>query len=45
MEKALEESLSQGYATVDLARLMENGKPLGTVEFTENIVRRIYESK
>ena len=45
VEKALEESFSQGYATVDLARLMENGKPLGTVEFTENIVRRIYESK
>ena len=45
VEKALEESFSQGYATVDLARLMENAKPLGTVEFTENIVRRIYESK
>ena len=45
VEKALEESFSQGYATVDLARLMENGKPLGTVEFTENIVRKIYESK
>ena len=45
VEKALEESFSQGYATVDLARLMENGKPLGTVEFTENIVRRIYDSK
>ena len=45
VEKALEKSFSQGYATVDLARLMENGKPLGTVEFTENIVRRIYESK
>ena len=45
VDKALEESFSQGYATVDLARLMENGKPLGTVEFTENIVRRIYESK
>ena len=45
VEKALEESFSQGYATVDLARLMENAKPLGTVEFTENIVRRIYDSK
>ena len=45
VEKALEESFSQRYATVDLARLMENAKPLGTVEFTENIVRRIYESK
>lgn len=45
VEKALEESFSQGYATVDLAHLMENGKPLGTVEFTENIVRKIYESK
>ena len=45
VEKAREESFSQGYATGDPARLMENGKPLGTVEFTENIVRRIYESK
>ena len=45
VERALEESFSEGYATADLARLMENGKALGTVEFTENIVKRIYESK
>ena len=45
VERALEESFSEGYATADLARLMENGKALGTREFTENIVKRIYESK
>ncbi len=45
VEKALEESFSEGYATADLARLMENGHAMGTKEFTENIVRRIYESR
>lgn len=45
VEKALEESFSEGYATHDLARLMENGHSMGTKEFTENIVRRIYESR
>lgn len=45
VEKALEESFSEGYATYDLARLMENGHAMGTKEFTENIVRRIYESR
>lgn len=45
VEKALEESFSEGYATADLARLMENGHSMGTKEFTENIVRRIYESR
>lgn len=38
---ALEESFSDGYATIDLARLMENGKPLGTKEFTEHIINLI----
>lgn len=38
---ALEEAFSQGYATSDLARLMPNGKPLGTKEFTQNIIDRI----
>ena len=38
---ALEESFSYGYATIDLARLMENGKPLGTKEFTEHIINLI----
>ena len=40
--KALEESFGEGCATVDLARLMEGGKPMGTREFTSNICRRIY---
>lgn len=38
IEKALEDSFVQGYATPDLACLMQNGKPLGTVEFTEHLV-------
>jgi len=38
---ALEKSFEEGFATLDLARLMENGKPLGTKEFTEHIVRTI----
>ena len=38
---ALEESFSDGYATIDLSRLMENGKPLGTKEFTEHIINLI----
>lgn len=35
---ALESSFADGYATVDLARLMENGKALGTIEFTDHII-------
>ena len=35
---ALERSFAQGLATADLARLMENGKPLGTKEFTNHII-------
>ena len=31
---ALEHLFEQGFATADLARFMENGKPLGTKEFT-----------
>ena len=38
IEKALEDSFGHGYATPDLARLMPEGKPLGTVEFTEHLV-------
>ncbi|MGM9737389.1 MAG: NADP-dependent isocitrate dehydrogenase [Candidatus Cryptobacteroides sp.] len=38
IEAALEKSFEEGYATSDLARLMENGKSLGTREFTEHIV-------
>ena len=40
--KALEESFGEGCATVDLARLMEGGRPMGTREFTSNRCRRIY---
>lgn len=36
--RALEESFSSGYATVDLARLMPAGKPMGTKEFTNHII-------
>ena len=35
---ALERSFSAGYATADLARLMSNGKPLGTRAFTDHIL-------
>jgi len=35
---ALEKSFKSGYATNDLARLMEDGHPLGTIEFTEKII-------
>ena len=35
---ALERSFSAGYATADLARLMPEGKPLGTVAFTDHIL-------
>lgn len=43
VEKALEASFEEGCATADLARLMENGKAMGTMEFTEHIVKKIYE--
>ena len=39
--KALEKSFEAGYATQDLARLMENGKPMGTAAFTGHIVELI----
>ncbi|MDY5043800.1 MAG: NADP-dependent isocitrate dehydrogenase [Candidatus Cryptobacteroides sp.] len=39
--KALEKSFETGYATQDLARLMENGKPMGTAAFTGHIVELI----
>lgn len=38
---ALEKSFEEGYATLDLARLMENGKPLGTKEFADYIISLI----
>ena len=39
--KDLEKSFEAGYATQDLARLMENGKPMGTAAFTGHIVELI----
>ena len=39
--KTLEKSFEAGYATQDLARLMENGKPMGTAAFTGHIVELI----
>lgn len=38
IQDALSRSFSEGYATVDLARLMSNGKSLGTREFTDYLV-------
>lgn len=38
---ALEKSFSEGCATADLARLMENGHAMGTAEFTEHVVSLI----
>lgn len=35
---ALERSFAEGYATEDLARLMPDGKPLSTTEFTDRLV-------
>ena len=35
---ALERSFSAGFATADLARLMPDGKALGTVAFTDHIL-------
>ena len=43
--KALEKSFEAGYAPQDLARLMENGKPMGTAAFTGHIVELIGEEK
>lgn len=38
---ALERSLAGGFATADLARTMDNGKTMGTKEFTEHIIGNI----
>lgn len=38
---ALEESFAAGEATVDLARFMPDGTPLGTEEFAQRIVERL----
>ena len=36
--KALETAFSQGFATIDLARLMDNGKAMSTSAFTNKIL-------
>ena len=41
INRALEASFEDGYATNDLARFMDNGKPLGTKEFAEKLVEYI----
>ena len=38
---ALESLFGNGYATADLARFMENGKPLGTKEFADALCQEI----
>lgn len=43
VERALECAFSEGCATADLARLMPEGKAMSTTEFTDYIVRKIYE--
>ena len=45
IENLLEESFAEVYASIDLARLMDNGVPMGTKEFTDYIVKKIYERK
>lgn len=42
INKALETSFESGFATNDLARFMNNGKPLGTKEFAEKLVELIH---
>lgn len=39
--QALESLFENGYATNDLARFMENGKPLGTKEFANALTQEI----
>lgn len=41
--EALEKSFSEGCATADLARMMQDGRALGTKAFTEHIVELINE--
>ncbi len=38
VENALEESFTSGCATIDLARLMSEGKPMGTKEFANHLI-------
>jgi isocitrate dehydrogenase len=41
INNALEKCFVGGYATNDIARLMPNGKPLGTKEFTEKLISEL----
>ena len=41
IEKALEQSFTEGRATADLARFMPGGVSLSTSDFTKEIVARI----
>ncbi len=41
IENALEHLFSMGYATEDLARFMDNGKPCGTKEFGDMLVKNV----
>ena len=45
VEQALERSFAAGYATVDLARFMPEGKALGTHEFAEHLVSEIMKAE
>ncbi len=38
---AMEKLFGEGYATTDLARFMENGKPMGTKEFAEKLAAEL----
>ena len=38
VEKGLETLFCEGFATVDLAQFMKNGKPLGTREFVDKLI-------
>ena len=38
---AMEKLFGEGYATADLARFMENGKPMGTKEFAEKLAAEL----
>ncbi len=41
IEKHMEQLFVEGYATADLARFMQNGKPLGTSEFGEKLAAEL----
>ncbi len=41
IEEAMEKSFTEGKATVDLARFMDNGQTLSTTDFTEEIINNM----